>query len=127
MWIFWHVVLGSILIKVNKTWEAPLMATFCLVQAFLASMIIGVVIPGLDLKIGSSPFILLKDYMGDLPVYKINPNKQELDGEVMLDKNVDGRIFYNCVFYISDHTIVIENNNEIEGVFSLHHFYLLKN
>jgi len=80
LWIFWHVVLGLILLKVNKTWETSLMAVFCLVQAFLASMIIGVVIPGLEFKIGSSPFILLKDYMGNLPVYSINPNFVPKDG-----------------------------------------------
>ncbi len=80
LWIFWHVLLGLILIKVNKTWEAPLMAVFCLVQTFLASMIIGVVIPVLEIKIGSSPFILLKDYMGNLPVYSINPNFIPKDG-----------------------------------------------
>lgn len=80
LWIFWHVVLGLILIKVNKNWEAPLMTIFCFVQTFLASMIIGVVIPGLEFKIGSSPFILLKDYMGNLPVYAINPNFVPEDG-----------------------------------------------
>ena len=80
LWIFWHVVLGLVLIKVNRTWEAPLMAVFCLVQTFLASMIIGVVIPGVEIKIGSSPFILLKDYMGNLPVYSINPNFVPKDG-----------------------------------------------
>jgi cytochrome c-type biogenesis protein CcmF len=80
LWIFWHVTLGLILIAVNKTWEAPLMAVFCLVQTFLVSMIIGVVIPGLEIKIGSSPFILLKEYMGNLPVYSINPNFVPKDG-----------------------------------------------
>jgi cytochrome c-type biogenesis protein CcmF len=80
LWIFWHALLGLILIRVNKTWEAPLMTIFCLVQAFLASMIIGVVIPGLEIKIGSSPFILLKDYMGNIPVYKLNPDFIPKDG-----------------------------------------------
>ncbi len=80
LWIFWHVLLGLVLIKVNKTWEAPLMAVFCLVQTFLTSMIIGVVLPWIEIKIGSSPFILLKDYMGDLPVYGINPGFIPTDG-----------------------------------------------
>ncbi len=80
LWIFWHVLLGLVLIKVNKTWESPLMAVFCLVQTFLASMIIGVVIPLIEFKIGSSPFILLKDYLGDLPVYNVNPSFIPADG-----------------------------------------------
>lgn len=61
LWIFWNAILGIILIHTNKVWEAPVMVVFALVQAFLASMILGVVIPGLDFKIGSSPFILLRD------------------------------------------------------------------
>jgi len=80
LWIFWHVVLGTILISVNRTWEAPLMTVFCFVQVFLSSMIIGVVIPYLDIKIGSSPFIVLKDFMGDIPVYKLNPDYVPADG-----------------------------------------------
>jgi cytochrome c-type biogenesis protein CcmF len=80
LWIFWHVLLGLVLLRVNKTWEAPLMTIFCLVQTFLASMIIGVVIPGIEFKIGSSPFILLKEYMGDLPVYQVNPDFIPQDG-----------------------------------------------
>jgi cytochrome c-type biogenesis protein CcmF len=80
LWIFWHVLLGAVLIKVNKTWEAPLLTIFCLVQAFLTSMILGTVLPGIELKIGSSPFILLKDFMGDIPVYRANPNFVPEDG-----------------------------------------------
>ena len=59
LWAFWNVVLGLILVHTNKFWEAPVMVVFSLVQAFLVSMILGVVIG--DLKIGSSPFILLRD------------------------------------------------------------------
>ncbi len=80
LWLFWHVVLGLVLIHQNKTWEAPMMAVFCAVQAFLASMILGSVLPLVELKIGSSPFILLKDFMGSLPVYKINPDYVPEDG-----------------------------------------------
>jgi cytochrome c-type biogenesis protein CcmF len=80
LWIFWNVVLGCILIFSNRSWEAPVMTVFALVQAFLTSMILGVVIPGLDLKIGSTPFLLLKEVMPDLPVYKMDPNFIPKDG-----------------------------------------------
>lgn len=80
LWIFWHVLLGFVLLVVNKDWEAPVMAVFCLVQAFLASMIIGVVLPWIDLKIGSSPFILLKESMPNIPVYALNPDYVPEDG-----------------------------------------------
>ena len=79
LWIFWHVVLGGILIYSNRnsTWEAPVMAVFALVQAFLASMILGVVVG--DLKIGSSPFLLLRDVM-QAPVFAMNPDFVPEDG-----------------------------------------------
>jgi cytochrome c-type biogenesis protein CcmF len=83
LWIFWNVVLGSILIFTNRSWEAPVMTVFALVQAFLTSMILGVVIPGLDLKIGSTPFLLLKEVMPDLPVWKMDPNFVMKDGNGM--------------------------------------------
>lgn len=80
LWMFWHVVLGLVLIHTNKFWEAPVMAVFALVQAFLASMILGVVIPGLDIKIGSSPFILLRDAMPEAPIFKMQPDFIPKDG-----------------------------------------------
>jgi cytochrome c-type biogenesis protein CcmF len=78
LWIFWHVVLGLAVMRFNRRWEAPVMAVFSGVQLFLVSMILGVVLGGI--KIGSSPFILLRDFMGDLPVYKLNPDFVPKDG-----------------------------------------------
>jgi cytochrome c-type biogenesis protein CcmF len=78
LWLFWHVCLGWILIWKNRTWEKSVMTIFMAVQFFLASMILGVSILGL--KLGSDPFILLKDVMPDLPVYKTNPNFIPSDG-----------------------------------------------
>lgn len=80
LWMFWHAVLGIIIIHTNKFWEAPVMTVFALVQAFLASMILGVVIPGLDFKIGSSPFILLRDAMRDAPIFAAQPEFVPKDG-----------------------------------------------
>jgi cytochrome c-type biogenesis protein CcmF len=80
LWMFWHVVLGIILIHTNRFWEAPVMTVFALVQAFLASMILGVVIPGVEVKIGSSPFILLRDVMQDAPIFKSQPEFIPEDG-----------------------------------------------
>lgn len=77
LWIFWNVVLGSILIHTNKSWEGPVMVVFALVQAFLVSMILGVMIG--DLKLGSSPFILLRD-VSAAPIFQINPDYIPEDG-----------------------------------------------
>src|SRR5688572_22501628 len=79
LWMFWHAVLGVVLIYTNRFWEAPVMTVFAIVQAFIASMILGVVIPGLEFKIGSSPFILLRDAMPD-PIFKIQPDFVPQDG-----------------------------------------------
>lgn len=77
LWAFWNVVLGLILVHTNKFWEAPVMVVFSLVQAFLISMILGVVVG--DLKIGSSPFILLRDAT-QAPIFDLNPDFVPEDG-----------------------------------------------
>ncbi|WP_420384889.1 heme lyase CcmF/NrfE family subunit [Roseivirga sp.] len=78
IWSVWNALLGFILIKTNKKWEAPVMTVFAAVQAFLASMILGVVVFG-DMKLGSSPFLLLRDVMNDT-VFLINPDFIPEDG-----------------------------------------------
>ena len=77
LWIFWNVILGLVLVHTNKTWEGPVMVVFALVQAFLVSMILGVVLG--DLKIGSSPFVLLRD-VSNAPIFQINPDFVPEDG-----------------------------------------------
>jgi len=80
LWLFWNAVLGGILIQTSGSkWEAPMMTIFALVKAFLASMILGVVFGDL-LKIGSSPFLLLKEAMPDAPIFTMNPNYVPKDG-----------------------------------------------
>lgn len=62
LWTFWNVVLGLILKRQLRDgeWEIPVMTIFALVQVFLASMLLGVFI--LDYKIGSNPFLLMKEH-----------------------------------------------------------------
>ncbi|QEK50805.1 cytochrome C biogenesis protein [Pedobacter aquae] len=66
LWAFWQAVLGLILIKYSKTWENGVMTVMALSQLFLCSMLLGVEILGI--KIGSSPFILLRDAM-EAPIF----------------------------------------------------------
>ena len=77
LWIFWNVILGIVLINTNKFWKAPVMFVMALTQVFLTSMIMGVVI--FELKLGSSPFMLLRDVI-DAPIFKTNPNFIPEDG-----------------------------------------------
>ncbi len=80
LWIFWHAVLGAILItRAGRRWEAPVLAVVAGVQVFLVSMILGIILTP-TLRLGSSPFLLLRDFMGDIPVYKLNPNFVPEDG-----------------------------------------------
>lgn len=59
LWAFWQAVLGNILIWKAKTWERPVLTVVAWSQVFLASMLLGVEFFGG--RIGSSPFILLRD------------------------------------------------------------------
>ena len=61
LWSFWHSVLGLILIKKAKAYEAGVMMVISFAQVILATMVIGVYV--LDVKIGSSPFMLLRHEM----------------------------------------------------------------
>jgi len=83
LWMVWHAVLALILILTNRFWESSVMTIIMLVQGFLVSMILG--ISFFDIKIGSSPFILLRDVMVDIPVFQVgsavyNPNFVPPDG-----------------------------------------------
>ncbi|KAB2805451.1 cytochrome c biogenesis protein CcsA [Phaeocystidibacter luteus] len=63
LWMFWHAVLGFFLMFSAKKWESGTMLTLVLVQAFLATMIMGVYLG--DFKLGQSPFVLIRE----LPEY----------------------------------------------------------
>jgi cytochrome c-type biogenesis protein CcmF len=60
LWMFWHAVLGIILMFKSKDWESPVLTVVALAQLILGSMLLGFQIG--DIKIGSSPFILVRDY-----------------------------------------------------------------
>lgn len=60
LWMFWHVVIGIILMWKARTWEAPVLTVIAMAQFVLSSMLLGIDIGGA--KIGSSPFVLLREY-----------------------------------------------------------------
>ena len=70
LWMFWHCVLGLVLIFKAGTWEAPVLATLSAIEAVLSSMLLGVYLPWGDeqAKIGSSPTSLFRDVM-DAPIF----------------------------------------------------------
>ncbi len=74
LWMFWHVILGIILIRKNYKIESFMMPIFVLVQAFIASMILGIYVGFGEsmVKIGSNPLLLLRDTM-NIPLFQ-NPD-----------------------------------------------------
>jgi cytochrome c-type biogenesis protein CcmF len=59
LWSIWHCILGIVLMRTGKHWEAPVMTVISFAQFCLATMIAGIYIFGW--KLGSNPFILLRD------------------------------------------------------------------
>jgi len=68
LWSFWQAVLGNIIIWKAKSWEKPVMTIIALAQALLISFLLGIEVFGIH--IGSSPFILLRVYMSDIPFFR---------------------------------------------------------
>jgi len=66
LWSFWNCFLGWILIWKARKWEAGTMTVISFVQFALASMLIGIYF--FEAKVGSSPFVLLRNEM-DAPIF----------------------------------------------------------
>lgn len=78
LWSFWHIVLGAMLIFRGGQWEAPVLATIALVEAFIVSMILGIYITP-EIKIGSNPLLLLRHTM-DIPLFNNADYLQLIEG-----------------------------------------------
>lgn len=81
LWSFWHVALGNILLRTSGSWEAPVMAVFASVQAFLSSMLLGIYFG--DYNIGSNPFtVLLREHPDffKAPVFQNPEYLSQIDG-----------------------------------------------
>jgi len=70
LWMFWHIILGFVLIRKGKEWESPVLATLSLIQIFISSMIQGIYLGFGEwvYKLGSNPLLLLRDTM-DIPIF----------------------------------------------------------
>lgn len=70
LWMFWHVVLGLILMRTDKTWESPVISILSLIQVFVSSMILGLYWGFGEhvSKIGSNPLLLLRQGM-EAPIF----------------------------------------------------------
>ena len=72
LWSIWHCVLGLVLIRTSRQWEAPVMTVVSFAQLCLATMIAGLYI--FNWKLGSNPFILLRDsgVLDNAPALHVN-------------------------------------------------------
>ncbi len=78
LWMFWNVLIGLYFsLKPPSKWNISVMVVIGFTQLLLSSMILGVVF--YDIKIGSSPFILLRDAIS-APIFQIDPNYIPEDG-----------------------------------------------
>lgn len=69
LWTLWHAVIGFVLIRTARQWEAPVMSVISLVQMCLATMILGIYFFGY--KVGSNPFLLVREtgLLDNAPAY----------------------------------------------------------
>lgn len=85
LWTFWHSVLGLVIMRRGKDWEAPVMTVISFTQVLLAAMVLGIYIFGY--RIGINPFILLRDsgVLDNAPALHINFDvTQPLKSDFML-------------------------------------------
>ncbi len=75
LWLFWHMMLGGVLLFRNDKWVNVVMAILLAVQCIVVSMLLGIYFTDVA-KIGSNPFLLLRETM-DAPLFN-NPRYTEL-------------------------------------------------
>lgn len=70
LWIFWHVILGFIMIRYEKILESRFMFVFAAVEIVITSMLLGIHLNIGDTiyKIGSNPFTLIRQTM-EAPIF----------------------------------------------------------
>lgn len=71
LWTFWNVLLGVILVRFAGKWEGPVMSVLMLAQVTLSSVLLGIDL--FDVKLGSNPFILLRDAFPEKQLFQF-PN-----------------------------------------------------
>ncbi|GAA4459676.1 cytochrome c biogenesis protein CcsA [Nemorincola caseinilytica] len=76
LWTFWHAILGLIVMRTARGLESRTMAVISVVQVCLTTMILGLYL-GEHIKVGSTPFMLLRHAMPEAPFSRM-PNYLEM-------------------------------------------------
>ncbi|MEM6878119.1 MAG: cytochrome c biogenesis protein CcsA, partial [Bacteroidota bacterium] len=81
LWLFWHAVLGFVLMGTAKKWETPVMAVLCSAQVILTSMILGIYLGFGEhiIRLGSNPILLLREVI-DAPIFNQQDYVELLSG-----------------------------------------------
>ena len=66
LWMFWHIILATLILIKGGQWEAPVMFCILVIQLFIGTMILGVHFG--EYKIGSSLMVLFRDTQA-LPLF----------------------------------------------------------
>lgn len=80
LWMFWHFILGLVLIRKAKVWEPGVLMTLCVIQTWLASMLLGIYIPFTDFKLGDNPMLLLREVV-DAPIFASEDYLELIEGK----------------------------------------------
>lgn len=78
LWMFWHIILGLIILFNKNKFEAPVMMVIALVEVWINTMLLGIHIPWGDefIKLGSNPVALIRQ-VTEAPIFA-NANYLEL-------------------------------------------------
>jgi len=68
LWAFWNAVLGIFVLRTARRWEGPVMTFVSLAQVFLATFLVGIYF--FDVRIGSSPFVLMRNEFPEAPIFQ---------------------------------------------------------
>lgn len=68
LWAFWHSILGLVVMATAGKMESRVMTVIAMVQVALATMLLGFYF-GEEVRMGSTPFILLRDKMQNAPIF----------------------------------------------------------
>ncbi|RYD58687.1 MAG: hypothetical protein EOP56_03620 [Sphingobacteriales bacterium] len=68
LWSFWHCMLGLVVMRTSGILESRVMAVIAVVQLALSTMLLGFYF-GPEMKVGSTPFMLLRHQMAGAPIF----------------------------------------------------------
>ncbi len=68
LWSFWNSLIGLVLIRTARQWEAPVLTMVSLVQLFLATFLVGIYF--FDVRLGTSPFVLMRNEFPEAEIFK---------------------------------------------------------